>query len=300
MGRTKPVIRQLYNKAGQPIGAIVTNKPRCTYPRFAAPQSKTASVQDKRPDIATGSQGQGNVAPSTPTISVSVAASVAKTSSLAAKVKKTDEERLKAELEIDGTERLDLRKASLAAAGPDPPQRPHRLRKPSRKADNDQVGSLRRDSKVEHAVEDVVDVTSSERADLDQRDGILDLSRASERVASLQAAPKATTGGAISQGSPAGSDESVQMLPPTRNGVATATSPATTPLKPAKKKRPSMLEQLDTNGTPFLQESDATVPGRVVKEYSTDGKKWWSTDEETKPDWAVYEREVDVLHKRCV
>lgn len=82
--------------------------------------------------------------------------------------------------------------------------------------------------------------------------------------------------------------------PPANGGSKSSSNCMAAPAK-ASRKRSRIEAELETIGTPLIQESITGLGTSLTKEYSVDGKKWFiQPGSSVKPDWAVYERDIDI------
>jgi hypothetical protein len=225
------------------------------------------------------------------------------------KATKTEEERNAAELAIDGTGLLDPRKANPDAFGASA------------------TGGMRTRRSVAKQSVDVDDINSTDVLNASTHKAVEFLenkNQATEKDASsLGLSPQTGTNmepesdlrsklsevpSNISAPTPSGEPTAetsindylisnggqlAQTTPPAVGGNALSSKSVATPTK-ASKRRSRLEVELETTGTPLIQESITTTGGLFVKTYSGDGKAWWSVPGLNKPDWAMYEREVDI------
>ena len=228
---------------------------------------------------------------------------------------KTEEERDAAKLAIDGTGLLDPRKADPHAFGVSAAGGMRTRRSTAKQGANvgdivstdapntpaiskrEAAGFL--ESKDEAKVEDAYGFDPRQQTEVDV-DMASDCESELSDVPSNISAPKQSVVPSIKASVidhvVSNGGELAQTIQPTVNSNASTSSSTASPTK-ADKRRTRFEVELETIGTPLIQEK-ITAPGAFLrKEYSEDGKKWYNLlGGSEKPAWALYERDVDIRH----
>ena len=240
-------------------------------------------------------------------MAVGVGRGASRTSRGEKKAKKTEEERDATELAIDGTDLLDPRKASPEAFGASATGGMGTRRSATKQSVD--VGDVKSTAIVAHKTVDLQEknqATEEDASGLGLRPQIAagmepesdlesELSDVSSNISAPTPSAKPTTEPNIKNHViPNGAELARTNLSIVDSNASSSRSIASPSPTEASKRRSRLEKELETTGAPLIQERIMTAGTLSAKEYSANGRRWYGVPVPDRPDWAVYEREVDI------